>query len=63
MKNSNTPPNGKKKYTKPRLRTIELATDEVLAGSCKTSGATPTGPGTTPCFVGVPISPCATLGS
>lgn len=28
----------KKKYTKPFLRRIELATDEVLATGCKTSG-------------------------
>ena len=27
----------KSKYSKPRLRTIELATDEVLAVGCKTN--------------------------
>ncbi len=51
----------RREYDKPRLRTIELAADEVLAIGCKTS----TGPGTSPgnpasCVVGVT---CSSLGS
>lgn len=40
-----TPPaptaRGEKKYIKPRLRLIDLAVEETLAGGCKFSGASP----------------------
>ena len=54
---------GKKQYSKPRLRVIALATDEVLATACKISTGGVNGPGNTPCFVGQPTAPCTALGS
>ena len=48
----------KRVYEKPRLRTIELAAEEVLGVGCKmTSGGT--APSITPCTAG----PCVSLGS
>jgi len=52
-------PQQKKRYSKPRLRTIKLAADEVLATGCKTSPAS-TGFGGNPCTSGTCVS---TLGS
>jgi hypothetical protein len=50
---------GKKRtYEKPRLRTIELAAEEVLAAGCKTIGGG-AAPFASPCM----INSCAGLGS
>lgn len=49
----------KRPYSKPRLRVIRLAADEVLATGCKTSPAT-TGFGGNPCTNGTCVS---TVGS
>lgn len=48
-------PQQKKRYSKPRLRTIKLAADEVLATGCKTSPAS-TGFGGNPCNNGTCVS-------
>jgi hypothetical protein len=44
-------------YARPRLRKIELVSDEVLAGGCKTQETG--GPDSTPCMLVV----CSGLGS
>lgn len=61
MKKNTTTATGRKQYTKPRLRTIELATDEVLAGSCKTASGP--GPNGGVCTVGAPSVLCVSIGS
>lgn len=50
----------KREYHKPVVVRIELATEEVMAVSCKTSGGSSTAQaGSRPCM----ISPCSTVGS
>lgn len=44
---------GKEEYEKPRLRTIELAAEEVMAVSCKTSFSDPNGIHRNGCLTGV----------
>ncbi len=53
----------KKPYSKPCLRKLELAPDEVLAAGCKTATSAPiTGKATNPtCLIPVPV--CSTTGS
>jgi len=46
----------KRAYEKPRLRTIELAAEEVLAPGCKTSPTDFTGAGGNQCTIGVCLS-------
>lgn len=51
MKNDDEKKESRREYEKPRLRTIELAAEEVLAVGCKTvSGGTAFGGGPT-CMV------------
>ena len=41
----------KQTYEKPRLRTIELAAEEILAIGCKTNSGTAPGSSTPPCMI------------
>ncbi len=50
----------RREYDKPRLRTIELAADEVLAIGCKTSTSPGPKPGGATCTIGMS---CAAPGS
>ena len=54
---------GKQPYTTPRLRKVELATDEVLSAGCKTTTSNPQTAkvGQTTCTN--PINPCEASGS
>lgn len=50
----------RREYHKPAVVRIELATEEVMAVSCKTSGGSSSAQaGVRPCM----ISPCSTVGS
>ena len=46
----------KPSYEKPRLRTIELAAEEVLGTGCKTMAAPMSGVGTSDCLSGSCVS-------
>jgi hypothetical protein len=59
MKSDETKEDQKRLYEKPRLRTIELAAEEVLAIGCKTAGDFAAG-GNPICGVG---NNCIQLGS
>ncbi len=51
----------KKEYKKPRLRTIELAAEEVLGTGCKSPSDAPLTPAAPPnCLAG---APCSGIGS
>jgi hypothetical protein len=50
----------KREYDKPRLRTIELSADEVLAIGCKTASSPGPEPGGATCAIG---TSCAGPGS
>ena len=58
MENNKNEENSKQPYEKPRLRTIELAAEEVLGVGCKTAAGA-TGPAIPTCS----ISMCVQLGS
>jgi hypothetical protein len=59
MKEKDKRENGKQAYEKPRLRSIELAAEEVLAVGCKTVSQTAPNNPSPPCM----IRHCAGKGS
>jgi hypothetical protein len=58
-RDTENPQPSKAPYDPPRLRTIELAADEVLATGCKTAGGGGTVPGPIPCSA----NGCVNIGS
>ena len=51
MENKKKDKNSVRTYEKPKLRTIELAADEVLAVGCKTQSRTASGSASAPCWI------------